>query len=60
MTKAKKVDRSPLESGKKRVGATYRVDPDVKKHASKECKRIYKMGLSSKIENFLIKEFPRK
>lgn len=58
MSKAKKkVDRPPVESGKKRDMCSGRVDADILKHAKTQCRKKYKVGLSSKLEDLLINEF---
>lgn len=60
MSKAKKkVDRPPVESGKKRAMCSGRVDADILEHAKKACKKKYKKGLSSTLEDLLINEFGR-
>jgi hypothetical protein len=58
MSKVKKVDRPPVGTGVTRVVFCCRVDPSILKKAKSACKKKYKTGLSSKIEAFLINEFP--
>jgi hypothetical protein len=53
----KKVDRPPVESGEARGMCSGRVDRKVLAHAKKQCRKKYKVGLSSKLEDLLIKEF---
>ena len=57
--KGKKVDRPPIEGGGKRAMCSGRVDVSILAHAKKECKKKYNKGLSSTLEDILIKEFGR-
>lgn len=54
--KVVKIDRRPLENDS-RVMFSSRVSKSVLKEAKKACKKKYKVGLTSKIEDILIKEF---
>lgn len=58
MNKNKKIDRKPVVPGVQRRGFSCRIDGIILKHAENACRKKYKMGLSSKIEDFLINEFP--
>lgn len=57
--KKKKIDRPPVESGKKRSMCSGRVDTEILNHAKKRCLALYKVGLSSKLEDLLIEKFGR-